>query len=528
MFDELASLIEANDRMSASFRQHFERTEIQQRVHDLIKYSEIPDGQVLHVLLYGSVGSGKTWCAFGEMAPILLDFPGATVLGARRTYNEIDDALYTPACNFLDRFNVPYRTNKKLTTLYLNNGSTFRMRSAEKTAVGTSDKADHLGGTEYSGAVLDEADEIPEEFAKTVAGRMRQKVGVTRKVIIYICNPPGKDHWLYQWFFVDNDPNDPKSRYRAVHMPVQANVAHVGQAYIDSIHGDYIDNPALYLRMVKGHFGPAVKGHPIFSQSFSQEIHVASTEIWRNWNRDLPLQRCWDFGWRRPAVVVFQDDTDTGQLRIFRSILGSKVLLDTFADRILHLLNKDFPGAKWEDYCDPAGKQRTDRSRKTSIDILRGKGLRPKHRRTAVEYGLSIIGEQLGTFIPYKRGPVPALIVDPSCKDLIDAFAYGYCEEKSKTEGGTFQETAETPMKPVKDGYYEHLMDAFRYGIIFKRRPNQGRGQDRHRGGEYRTVDKTSNITRGNYRPERVTPKASRVPRTFGGYYSFNNESDIH
>lgn len=527
VWDEIADIMESADRMAGSFRTQHVRTPIQQKVHDLIQNTEVPPGEVLHVLLYGSVGSGKTWTAFGELTQVLVDFPGATVLGVRRTYNEIEDALYSVACNFFDKYDIPYSTNKKLVTLYLKNGSTFRMRSAEKTATGRSDKADHLGGTEYSAAVIDEADEVPEEFAKTVAGRMRQKVGVERKVIFYICNPPSKDHWLYEWFFGEGNklgPDDPRSRYRAVHMPVEANVEHVGQAYIDSIHQDYAENPALYKRMVRGEFGPAVRGYPIFSKYFDRDIHVAKTEIWRNWNRDLPLQRCWDFGWRRPALVVFQDDTDIGQIRVFRAILGDKILLDSFADRWVSQFHKDFPGAKWEDFCDPAGKARDDRSLQTSIDILRGKGIRPKYRRTAIEYGLNIIGEQLSMFIPYRKGPVPAMIIDPQCKVLIDAFEYGYCQEKARSDGGTFEEDAKRPIKAVKDGYYEHCMDALRYGMIFKRSPNQGKGLDNFRGGEYRFVDKIDKVRRGSFRAEEYTFRVSSSGRSnkMHGNYSFS------
>ncbi|RMF31295.1 MAG: hypothetical protein D6752_02430, partial [Candidatus Nitrosothermus koennekii] len=158
--------------------------------------------------------SGKTWCALSYLTEVILDYPGACILGARRTYNEIEDAMFSTFERFLSQYNIPYRTNRKYTTITLNNGSLIRMRSADKVATSKSDKADYLGGTEYSGAVLDEADEIPEEFARTVAGRMRQNVGVNKKVIFYICNPPSKDHWLYRWFFEEHNPDDPKSKYR--------------------------------------------------------------------------------------------------------------------------------------------------------------------------------------------------------------------------------------------------------------------------------------------------------------------------
>lgn len=526
IFDEIADILETAEKLAGDFRTQHVRTEIQQEVYNLIQTAQIPEGQVLHLLLHGSIGSGKTWCALSYITEVLLDYPGATALGARRTYNEIEDAMFSTFERFLSKYNIPYRTNKKYTTITLNNGSVIRMRSADKVSTSKSDKADYLGGTEYSVAILDEADEIPEEFAKTVAGRMREAVGVKRKVIFYICNPPSQDHWLYRWFYEEHDPDDPESRYRSVWMPVQANVEHVGQAYIDSIHEDYADNPALYLRMVQGKFGPAVKGYPIFGQYFNRDIHIAKTEIHKNWNKRYPIWISFDFGWRRPAALVFQDDRSLNQIRILREWLGSREVLDSFADRVLDEVYTLFPGAEIMCSCDPAGKQRTDKSLLNSIDILKSKGLRPKYKKTAIEYGVNIIAELLSRFIPSREGPIPAIILDPSCEILADALEFGYCQEKARIDGGTFDEEARRPIKVVKDGYYEHLGDCLRYGMIFVRRPNQAFRPSYTRHELYKSIDRIDNIERGNFNPSKYVRAMELYDkrRLYGGNYSFSRQ----
>lgn len=491
VFDELADLIETNDKLSEFYKQSFVRTEIQQRVKDVYDYAEIPDGETLHILLYGSVGSGKTWAAFSLVTDILVDHPGASGLGVRATYDDLNDAFYKPMTEFFSKFQIKFRSKLKPPTIALMNGSYFRMRSSERTSRSGSDKADELGGTKYSVAVLDEADSISEEFARTVSGRMRDDKGVKRKLIIYICNPPAEDHWLYEWFFEQHDPDDPRSNYRAIHMPISGNRENLPEGYEASVHKDYAHNPALYRRMVEGRFGPAVKGYPVFASSFNPQLHIAAGPIAENWNQKYPLQRCWDFGWRRPACVVFQDDHDTGQIRVFKSWLGSKIDLDGFSNAILQACFEAFPGAEWEEFVDPQGVAHSDTSRYTSVDILRSKGLRVKYKKTSIEYGVSIISEQLGTLIPYKTGSIPSIIFDPSCGLILDSIQYGYCVDKDH------KEDAKTPIKIEKDGYYEHLLDAFRYGIIFKRRPNQGRRRDFTQNNDFFPVGKAVHLERG-------------------------------
>jgi phage terminase large subunit len=490
LFDEIADVLEAAETMATGFRRNFIPTQRQQELEDLINYCEVPEDEALHILLYGSVGSAKSTTALWKLTEMMLDHPGATVLGARRTYSQIEDTIYAKAQEFFDKFDIPYNTNKKFTTIYLKNGSTYRMRSADRTAKSKDDKAADLLSTEFSGALLEEADEIPEEFVNTIPGRLRQKVGVRRKMIFYICNPPSTDHWIYHKFFVDNDPHSPKSRYRVFQMLVQDNVEHVGEGYIRDIHADWADNPALYLRMVKGLFGPSVKGYPIFQRHFKPLIHIADSAIHTRWNPNQPMYRCWDFGFLHPAIVVFQDDTVTGQIRVFEAILGEKELLDPFADRWLTHLNKLYPNADWLDPCDPSGKKRSDLSEKTATEILKSKGCRVVYKKTNIEYGLNIIAEQLSTMIPYRKGPVSAILIDPKAELMVHALQFGYCQEK---------DIPDDIVKPVKDGTYDHIMDAFRYGVIMCRRPKDGKGLNYKRGDQYQSAVEPKNYIAGTY-----------------------------
>lgn len=464
VFQELADQIDANLALGKRFYDEFVPNPKQQELYDLIENSEVPPGEWLHVLVYGSTGSGKTFGVLSWIVRELLRYPGAGALGVRRTFTELDDTLYGDLYKkVLDRFEIKYTKNDQRMLITLPNSSFFRFRSNNSLVSSvTKDKADGLGGTAYSIAMLEEADSISEELAQTIPGRMRQASGVRRKVIFYLCNPPSKSHWLYKWFFKGNDPTDLKSPYRVIKIPVQDNEKHVGSGYIRGIERDYGRNPSLRKRLVDGDFGPDMKGIPIFADSFRREIHVSGKNISLNWNKEVPLIRGWDFGYHHPAIVVFQDDPDTGQIRVFRAIVGEKTLLDSFADRWLSRLEEDFPDAEWKDFVDPAGAQVSDKSALTSIDTLRAKGVFPRWRKENIAYGLSILEEQLKQL--YKGEP--ALLIDPQCEALIEALEVGYCNDK---------EAMDYEIKPVKDGIYDHIVDAFRYALIHIRRPGKGR-----------------------------------------------------
>jgi hypothetical protein len=48
----------------------------------------------------------------------------------------------------------------------------------------------------------------------------------------------------------------------------------------------------------------------------------------------------------------------------------------------------------------------------------------------------------------------PKLLIDPECEILIEAFEGGYCNMKGLRDDD---------IRPMKDGVFDHIMDAFRY-----------------------------------------------------------------
>lgn len=174
---------------------------------------------------------------------------------------------------------------------------------------------------------------------------------------------------------------------------------------------------------------------------FTTELHISEltpiplTTIWRGW----------DFGYGSPACVWAQV-TPEGRLHLLGEVMGKETIINVFAVEVDKLSKKLFPGFSFKDAGDPAGAFKSDKSARTSIDIVRKLiGARIQSRRLNVKQGINIIRNLIH---PRDDGFV-RLKVDPKCKILIDGFLGGY--------------TRDDDDDPIKDGYFDHLMDCVRY-----------------------------------------------------------------
>ena len=186
---------------------------------------------------------------------------------------------------------------------------------------------------------------------------------------------------------------------------------------------------------------------------FNARIHVNPNIVY---NPELPIYRAWDFGFHRPACLVSQVDGDD-ILYDLREWLGRDEVLEDFAMRVIRIQNQLFPEARYVDFCDIAGKQVNDLSKKNAISVLRDIiGHIPYARKLSVEEGHDMIRKKMTTLI---RGK-PAYQIHPSCTNSIEGFEYGYVYKKDwKTAcGDGINEDGEKEKE-----YYTHLQDCRRF-----------------------------------------------------------------
>lgn len=454
---KFGELLDKNINFSTKLDDKFIPNPNQEKLLEMIEHSEVPDDKWIHMLMYGSRGSGKSVGAYWYTLKCLTAFPGSRALGVRTTATDIKDSIYADCIKFCNKFGIQYTPNISDTTITLGNGSIFRMRSDKALMEANSDKSHALGSTAYNIVVFEEADSISQDLVISMAGSMRHP-GKFRKVIFYLCNPPSKRHWLWKMFHDENDPyNDPKSRRRAIYCAVEDNIQHVGTGYIEAMREDFGMNPNLAKRLGYGLPGADVKGTPYYAKDFVRSIHVSDVPL--VWNPAYPMQRGWDFGFEGMTCIVMQKDPELNQIRVFRSILEQQCLLGPFCDKWLPEIEQQFPGAVWEDYGDPSGRNRDHRTEKTSFDIMREHGLRPKFSKKGLIWGLGVVSSLLRTFYNGR----PKLLISPEADLLIEAFEGGYCNMKGVTD---------TEPRPKKDGVYDHVMDGFRYAVVCMRTPS--------------------------------------------------------
>jgi hypothetical protein len=187
-------------------------------------------------------------------------------------------------------------------------------------------------------------------------------------------------------------------------------------------------------------------GKPVYPM-FQESRHVDEGCFISN---DFPVIRCWDFGYHRPAVVYWQAH---GGMWVHGELLGQDMTLMEFFESHVAPYEKALFGdrkPKFIDAADIAGRQMSDKSEHTSFAILSNYGVFPFSKKTEINEGLTIIRHHMnmGTFK-----------VHPRCRILIEGLKGGY-RYPEPTPG------LPEPMFPQKDGFYDHLMDALRYGAV--------------------------------------------------------------
>ena len=176
---------------------------------------------------------------------------------------------------------------------------------------------------------------------------------------------------------------------------------------------------------------------------FKSELHIADLQpipyhdIWIGW----------DFGYHHPAVVFAQHDETNDCLNILAEFMGEEVVINRFAEQVLAMSKKLYPGFTFKHAGDPACRQKGDKSERTTADILRSLGIRMNIRPMSVKDGVNTIRNLL---LLRPDGSL-RFKINKSCETVIDGFLGGY--------------TRNDEDEPVKDNYYEHLFDAMRYMV---------------------------------------------------------------
>lgn len=196
-----------------------------------------------------------------------------------------------------------------------------------------------------------------------------------------------------------------------------------------------------------------------FYQGFSRAIHLRKMRI----TPEKELLLGWDYGFRHPNCVICQVAVE-GHLIVVDNIFGEDQTIDEFGEYVTEYLNDTYRGYQYrhKNFGDPAGRQSSDKSRRSSEQILNEMGFKVQSipsnlPQSGYAARKAIIEKKLRTLI----GGIPALVINdhPNTQIIAEAFEGGYRYPDANKYGGIAE-------KPVDDGWYEHPMNSLEYVMI--------------------------------------------------------------
>ncbi len=190
----------------------------------------------------------------------------------------------------------------------------------------------------------------------------------------------------------------------------------------------------------------------VFDQ-FAFAVNVRAVE----YDANLPLYRSLDFGFTNPFVCLWIQVDGEGVVRVIDEYVRTRATIDVHAAELkaripgsTKLTAGDGQSRVIATFCDPAGAGANDVTGTGAVRELRSLGINVRYRRSNVAEGIEAIRRAIRDGEGKSR-----LVISPRCAHLIEAFVcYHYPDTPTSKE------------LPLKDGVYDHPIDALRYFFI--------------------------------------------------------------
>jgi len=196
---------------------------------------------------------------------------------------------------------------------------------------------------------------------------------------------------------------------------------------------------------------PSPLENVVFNE-FDPAIHVQTVD----YDPNLAVYRALDFGFVNPFVCLWIQVDNVGVVRVIDEYVRSRATIDVHAEQIKSRtpVSEEQVAAT---FCDPAGAGVNDVTGTSVVRELRTLGIMVRFRRSGILEGIELIRRAIRS-----GDGQSTLIISPSCQRLIEAMqCYHY------PQSGTAAEL------PLKDGLYDHPIDALRYFFVNYNRPTK-------------------------------------------------------
>lgn len=183
----------------------------------------------------------------------------------------------------------------------------------------------------------------------------------------------------------------------------------------------------------------------VFDQ-FDPAEHVRPVD----YDPSLPLYRTLDFGFVNPFVCLWIQVDGDAVVRVIDEYVRARATIDIHADE-LKARTPAGEQAVVATFCDPAGAAKNDVTGTSPVSRLRSLGIAVRYRKSGILAGMELIRRAVRSGDGQSR-----FIISPRCGRLIEAMRCYHYPDSSQTGCEL----------PVKDGTYDHPIDALRYFFI--------------------------------------------------------------
>lgn len=180
-------------------------------------------------------------------------------------------------------------------------------------------------------------------------------------------------------------------------------------------------------------------------ERFDAAVHVRPVE----YDANLPLYRALDFGFTNPFVCLWIQVDGEGVVRVIDEYVRCRATIDVHAAELKARISGG-ESRVIATFCDPAGAGANDVTGTSAVRELRSLGINVRYRGSGIAEGIELIRRAICDGAGKSR-----FIVSPRCARLIEALnCYHYPDSRTQSE------------LPLKDGVYDHPIDALRYFFI--------------------------------------------------------------
>lgn len=428
------------------------------------KQSEALECAAPFVDIEGGVGGAKTTTLLGKVVILCLRHPGIHCFLGRWTEDALNSQLkpawrdFAHKCGLSLQWHPDEEYDEVIGTgarVYLRG-----LRTSESVA-----RYQKLRGLNLTFIGIDQAEELPADFANELVGRLRQVGYDGLKQIWYVCQPVNQDHWIATEFPEDNS----REGYHYLHMNVYDNRHIVGEEFIAMMEAKYPEGSSQRRTLLEGKRGLATVGQAVYAGMFRQAVHENNA---LRMNPHSPLLEAWDYGHSHPCVVWAQ--LLHGRCSILGGVLGEDMGVDTFVPMALEARNQWFQQPmEILTTGDPAGLAESSQGLPVKLkDVMAELGV----YITAVDGAnrVEIRDQAIQVLMRYMTktatdgGPAFQINSQRQCvvrnsgtlwtPFLTDAFSAGYIWDEKARQG-----LAANIRRPKKDGYYDHGMNCVEY-----------------------------------------------------------------